>query len=215
MLQFPFRLTDAEFATSLRLNRAFIPMRWKLYLLVIASMLPSLATFYLLEAGWSLAWFVIMIGVLCVYAISAFVKKSGGVQNCDQRLTLSESHISIEFSHSQSELKWGLFDEIEETADSLRFLRLQRYSYFPKRVFGDHLDECRTLISKGRQTPLSSAPTVNLYRQIYETDSCFPTYEFYYCLGGFGGCNQISFSACPRYRIGQIRNRHLGAVGCP
>lgn len=180
MLQFQFRLTEKEFATGLRLNRAFVPMRWRLYLLVIASMIPSLATFYLLDAGWSLAWFVIMIGVLGVYAISAYLKKSGRIESYDQELTLTETYLSNTFSHSQSNLKWGLFDDVEETSDSIRLLRLQRCTYFPNRIFGDQLTEARAMITRGKQLPLAEVPTVDLYRQIYEVESPFPIYEFQY-----------------------------------
>lgn len=180
MLQFQFRLTDEEFATSLRLNRAFVPMRWKLYVLVIASMLPSLVTFYLLDAGWSLAWFVIMIGVLGVYAISAYFKKSGSLDNYDQELTLTEACLSSKFSHSQSNLKWGLFDDIEETSHAIRLMRLQRCTYFPNRIFGGQLAECRALISRGRQASLAEVATVDLYRQVYGAESPFPVYEFQY-----------------------------------
>ena len=180
MLKFKFRLTEEEFATGLRLNRAYVPMRWKLYFLVICSMLPSLGTFYLLDAGWSLTWFVVMIGVLCIYAVSAYFKQTGSINSYDQELEICESYFSNKFSHSQSNLKWGLFDEIAATGDSIRLIRLQRCSYFPNRIFGDQLNECRVLMSKGKQVPLDEVATVDLFKQIYETENRFPVHEFRY-----------------------------------
>lgn len=178
-LQFKFRLTDREFARSLRLNRAWVVPRWKIYLFVVVCVTPSLLIFYFLEAGISLIWCGVMIGVMALYAILAYIRKTGQPETYDQEVIFSDSNFCNKFSHSTTQIKWGLVEDFEETSDSFRILRLARYWLIPKRILGDQVDACREFFASVKNQPLSDVP-LNIYDEIFLAKTPFMIYRFHY-----------------------------------
>lgn len=178
-MQFDFKLTPSENRQSLQLNQTGYLSRWRGFVIVAISLLPSLVVFWFLDASISLLAFGVMLVAMLAYAAHAAVMKVGMPEAYDQSLTLSENELRIKYSHSDVEIKWANVDAIEETQTQFRFKRLARYWLLPKRVLGDQVDACRALFERVRDQPLDDS-AVDLYSELFESESPFPIYRFRY-----------------------------------
>ncbi len=178
-MQFQFRYTAGEFRDSLRINGGAVPQRWKALLLNVLCVLPSLLIFWWLNAGLSLVWFGVMTLMMLASALHALVYRTGFPEGYDQVVRLSDDDFHHSFSHSVCQVQWGLIDEIRETNDAFQLRRLARTWLIPKRVLGTQVDECREFFQRVKNQPPPTT-AVDLYQQIFENKSPFPTYRFKY-----------------------------------
>ncbi len=178
-MQFQFRYTDDEFRDSLRVNGGAVPQRWKVFLLIVVCVLPSLLIFWWLNAGLSLVWFGVMTLMMLASALHALVYRTGFPVGYDQVIRMSDDDFQHSFSHSVCQVQWELIDEIRETKDAFQLSRLARTWLIPKRVLGSQVDECREFFRRVKNQP-PPARAVDLYQQIFENKSPFPTYRFKY-----------------------------------
>jgi hypothetical protein len=130
-------------------------------------------------AGLSMAWMGVMIGVMLCYAVIAFVRRTGQPDRYDQEMVFSDTDFRCHFSHSVSQVKWGLIEDFEETSNSFQLRRLARYWLIPKRVLGVQVEQVRELFQDVKGQPLGKTP-VELYSQIYGTESPFAIHRFRY-----------------------------------
>ncbi len=155
-------------------------MQWKTFALVILCLLPSVAIAALLSAKLTLLWFLLTTIVMAIYAVMAFARQTGQVENYDQVVELTEQLLDNRFSQSQSQIHWHVIDEVEETNDAFLIRRLERYSLIPKRIVGDQIQACRDLFARVTTRPPEQTESLPLYRELFSPEGPFPIKRFFY-----------------------------------
>lgn len=180
-MEIRYRETRNDFVRWHRLNKTGVVARWKNYLLVAATLLPSAIVLFLLGSWYATLWVAVAIAVMLCFSVYRFFCPLVSFP-MSQHVGLFDSNMATRtVSRSITQWKWERIEEYRETRTDFQFWRLDVGSVVPKRALSaEQRQELSELIARVQQKPAGDSPPLPLFSEKILDDGGYPVYRFQY-----------------------------------
>jgi hypothetical protein len=180
-MEIRYRETRSDFIRWHRLNKTGVVARWRNYLLVAATLLPSAMVLFFLGSWYATLWVAVAMAVMLCFGVYRFFwplvlfPMSQHVDSFEVKMAART------VSRSVTQWKWERIEEYRETRKDFQFWRLDFCSTVPKRALSaEQKQEQSELIAKVQQEPAGDSPPLPLFCERILGDGGYPVYQFQY-----------------------------------